>query len=271
MSKPVLLNTDHIVEDLPISGWEYCIIGYIDHNTIRRSIDEGHLDKKVMKNIQGGLKVSYVGTEKQCRDNIKRIHDRESHLAHYIVDFGKWITLYKNPSDTEASEVEYGSSQLNNLMHTLKDEQEKQDAMYANRKEQMKHFSQNPEQTKTENMRAKLAKKAEKLRNKKENNLLSSNKKELEKEIKCEPVSVKDIEAMKLDKEMKLNKTKFTEKEFEEAAKKVGTTTDKAIETDVSSLLDDLNQTKKETGNLNKEDINSIINNLSSEFDRNKN
>lgn len=124
---------DYLDEDVVISSQKYCIISYV----LPQDDPKG---KKSAGSTTPMIKVrATASTMEECESRIKRLQQTDKYFHIYVLETGKWSALLTD-EQLKANEVDvvYRDEQIQKFMKGYKEQKDKADMHYQERKEMMK-------------------------------------------------------------------------------------------------------------------------------------
>ena len=120
---------DYLDEDPAIYNQKFFVFSYI-----MPSPDKNELEVPMFK-MRGAYK-----TEEECQHRISKLKASEKYFNMCVCEVGKWGGLYTNDQLNKMENISsnYGNDQLNDLMKGYKDNIQKRDAEFEDRKETMR-------------------------------------------------------------------------------------------------------------------------------------
>lgn len=96
------------------------------------------LTDKESKSTLSGIKVRGVfATYDQACEHAKRLQSVDSNFNVFVGDMGKWLPFDPDPESKSVKDSEYANEQLNNMMKTYLENQEKAKIYHEHRKNEM--------------------------------------------------------------------------------------------------------------------------------------
>jgi hypothetical protein len=205
LSKEEVKDIDYLIEDPIINNQRYVCLSFLKPS----NIDEENRDKNL---TVSGVKVG--GSYETYEDAKKRAEFLQKHNKYhniYIGEVGKWCPFEDNPD--KAKDCEYMNKDLNKLMKTYLEQQEKAKEYHETRKQDMVKKA-----VESSDNQKKLNKINE---NKEENESGNKKKNKLDKIQKKLETEKKDLEYDKNEVTANINKIRELEEELAEKIKEL--------------------------------------------------
>ena len=205
LSKEEVKDIDYLIEDPIINNQRYVCLSFLKPS----NIDEENRDKNL---TVSGVKIG--GSYETYEDAKKRAEFLQKHNKYhniYIGEVGKWCPFEDNPD--KAKDCEYMNKDLNKLMKTYLDQQEKAKEYHETRKQDMVKKAVESSENQKKLNKINDEKEENENGNKKKNNL-----DKIQKKLETEK---KDLEYDKNEVTTNINKIRELEEELAEKIKEL--------------------------------------------------
>jgi hypothetical protein len=168
------------------------------------------LSDKECKTTLSGIKIRGVfSTYDSACEHAKKVQSVDSNFNVFVGDMGKWLPFDPNPDSEVVKDSEYANEQLNNMMKTYLENQEKAKVYHEHRKNEMiRENIMSNLSIKKENLH-EMQSKLGKVNNKDDKTKLEDTIKNIETQIKTMEDKKKDLDTQITDLNDKLTVQKF--------------------------------------------------------------
>lgn len=143
------------------------------------------LTDKEKKSTLTGLKIRGVfETYEEACEHAKKIQDFDPYFNVFVGEMGSWLPFDPDPDSKAVKDSEYANSELNKMMKSYKDNQEKAKLFHEQRKNEEMRKNVEHSMGMSEKNRQDLEKKLEEAEDEKEKELLSMNLDKISEQLK---------------------------------------------------------------------------------------